>query len=106
MLYEVITMGMLVKKAIQSSGNEELQAEEMTFFASLPDKIQDAQLQEKLQEAARHLAASHRPAVICGTVFPRPQLSDLTLDLALLLHGCKAGCRITSYNVCYTKLLR
>jgi len=85
---------LLARSAIDASEAQRLAPEEQSFFDALPDTVRDKGLQEKIAAAGRMLAASHRPALICGTALDVPALPDLAADLARLLRGAIPGCRL------------
>ena len=92
MLYEVITRRQqLHEQAVQW---EVQQAERQARLAALT--LEREALRETYRQAQQQ---GHALAL-------RQQQAQAAQQLAALRESLQPGCRITSYNVCYTKLLR
>lgn len=87
-------LAVLVKTAVSQAGTDGCEAQEKAFFTALPDRVPDEKLQEQLRQAGGWLAASLRPAIICGSAIAGPELAGLAADLALLLQAGKAHSRL------------
>jgi len=84
----------LARSTVGASETEGLASEEKAFFDALPGTVRDGELHAKLTASGRLLAASHRPAVICGTALAVPELPALAADVARLLHSVIPGFRL------------